>query len=315
MADLDRTELAKLLAPLAEATGLAFAVDDRAGAELAGVGGPEGTGAGAGPERAPVVIRAEIVAYVRTATPEAARGAGRLLSEVLGRRRYMELEMENLAAELLGRYEEVTLLHGLSRALGSVFDIPTVSQIALDKALQVVPAQRALVAVEDEDGGALVVTAARGGLEPWVGRALPEHGLSAEIVATGRRTILHDDEPWREGDRPEREPGDALLSVPLLLTSPDGDDRAIGALTLVGRGPSERFSAGDASLAGAGLLTPVADPRATARAVTRLLSDRDLHARLLAAGRARAHAAHGVQQMAAGYEFLYRRVAGPNTGM
>lgn len=66
-------------------------------------------------------------------------------------------------------------------------------------------------------------------------------------------------------------------------------------------------------LAGAGLLTPVGDPRATARAVTRLLSDRDLHATLAAAGKARAHAAHGVERMAAQYEALYRSVAEPTT--
>lgn len=66
-------------------------------------------------------------------------------------------------------------------------------------------------------------------------------------------------------------------------------------------------------LAGAGLLTPVGDPRATARAVTRLLSDRDLHAALAAAGKARAHAAHGVERMAAQYEALYRSVAEPTT--
>lgn len=266
---LDPAELAKLLAPLAEVTGAAFAVEGRDGSEIVAVGvGP------AGPERAPIVVRAEPIATVLAPTPEAARGAGRLLSEVLGRRSYLELEMESLASELLGRYEEVTLLHSLSRVLGSVFDVPTVSQIALDKALQVVPAERALVAVRDEEGDGLVVTAARG-LDGWVGQALPPHGLSAEIVATGRRTILHDDEPWRNGDRPEREPGDALLSVPLLITSPEGDDVAIGALTLVGRGPSERFTAGDASLAGA-VASQLAGTIQTSRTVRRLAAAENL---------------------------------------
>ena len=66
-------------------------------------------------------------------------------------------------------------------------------------------------------------------------------------------------------------------------------------------------------LAGAGLITPTRDPRATARAVVRLLSDPELHATLAAAGRARAHAAHGIERMAASYEALYRAVAEPTT--
>jgi glycosyltransferase involved in cell wall biosynthesis len=63
-------------------------------------------------------------------------------------------------------------------------------------------------------------------------------------------------------------------------------------------------------IGGAGLLTPSRDPRATARAVVRLLSDPALHARAAAAGRERVESAHRLDQMVGGYETLYHRVAG-----
>ena len=77
---LDATEIAKLLHPLAEAVGHALAVDDRDGNEVASVG--EGL---AGPATAPIVVRAELIGSVRARQQTAARGAARLLSEVLGR--------------------------------------------------------------------------------------------------------------------------------------------------------------------------------------------------------------------------------------
>ena len=68
-------------------------------------------------------------------------------------------------------------------------------------------------------------------------------------------------------------------------------------------------------LAGVGLLTPARDPRATARAVVRLLSDRSLHASLAAAGRAHVEAAHGVERMVTAYESLYRSALEPATAV
>lgn len=260
---LDPVELAKLLTPLAEAIGCALAVDDRGSTEVVAVGSGS-----AGPATAPIVVRAEPIGSVRARDEAAAAGVARVLSEVLGRRRYLELELESMADELLVRYEEVTLLHGLARALGSVFDVPAVSQIALDKALHVISAERSLVAVVDEASGLLVVTAARGS-DGLVGTTLAAYGLSAQIVATGKRLILHDDEAWQQGDLPERRPGDAMLSVPLLLTSADGEEATIGVLTLAGREAGERFSAGDASLAGA-VASQLAATIHTSRSVQRL---------------------------------------------
>jgi serine phosphatase RsbU (regulator of sigma subunit) len=266
---LDAVEIAKLLTPLAEAVGQALAVDDRNGNEVVAAGDGH-----AGPAKAPIVVRAEPIGSVRAQQEAVARGAARLLSEVLGRRQYLELELESMADELLERYEEVTLLHGLARALGSVFDVPSVSQIALEKALQVIAAERALVAVVDEGSAALVVTAASGS-EGLVGTTLPARGIGAGVVATGKRVILHDDELWRQGDLPERRPGDAMLSVPLLLTAADGDETAIGVLVLAGREAGERFSAGDASLASA-VAFQLAGTIHTSRTVQRLAAAENL---------------------------------------
>ncbi len=245
MPQTDAAEIARLLGPFAEAVGGALAVFGVDGSEIVSVGdGPLGDAS------APVAVRAVQVGTVRASTQATASGAARLLSEVLSRRRALEGELESMATELLDRYEEVTLLHGLARSLGSVFEIGRMSEIALEKALQVVRAERALVAVLDDASGDLVVTATHG-IDGLVGTVLSPHGISAEAVVTGRRMIVHEDEPFRAGDAPERRPGDALLTVPLLLASAEGEDEVIGALTLAGRDPADRFSAGDASLAGA----------------------------------------------------------------
>ena len=124
------------------------------------------------------------------------------------------------------------------------------------------------MALVEEASGALVVAAARGS-ESLVGTVLPEHGISSQVVATGRRVIVHDDEPWRQDEMPERQPGDALLSVPLLFTSADGEQATIGAFTLAGRQPGERFSAGEASLATA-VASQLAGTINTSRTVQRL---------------------------------------------
>jgi len=117
----DAAEIARLLGPFAEAVGGALAVFGVDGSEIVSVGdGPLGDAS------APVAVRAVPIGTVRASTQATARGAARLLSEVLGRRRALEGELESMATELLDRYEEVTLLHGLARARLRLRDQPHV---------------------------------------------------------------------------------------------------------------------------------------------------------------------------------------------
>lgn len=59
-------------------------------------------------------------------------------------------DVDALSDELLNRYEEVTLLYDLSRELGVVLDVSRASRTSLARTLQVIPAQRAMVAAGDD---------------------------------------------------------------------------------------------------------------------------------------------------------------------
>lgn len=270
MAALDPGELARLLGQLSAAAGTPLAVDGPDGTELVRAGAGE-----AGPERAAVVVRDEAIASVRAPSAQQAAAVAGLLADVLGRRRHLETELESMATELLDRYEEVTLLHGLARSLGSELDVTAVSQKAIAKALQVIPAQRAFVALTGSDRSGTLVVEAAWGEEGLVGTQLAEHGIAAELVVTRNRRIFHDDEQWRPGDLPERRPGEAVLAVPLVATGVDGEEESLGVLVLAGRGPGQRFSAGDASLAGA-VASQLAGAISTSRTVSSLAAAENL---------------------------------------
>jgi len=50
-----------------------------------------------------------------------------------------QAELDGMAAELLDKYEELTLLYDLNSAFRSVFDVPALCEIALAKSGQVIP--------------------------------------------------------------------------------------------------------------------------------------------------------------------------------
>lgn len=150
----------------------------------------------------------------------------------------LEAQLGEMAAELLDRYEELTLLYDLGGSLASEFDIPRICTIALEKAAQAIGATEGVVGVDGERG--VELAAALGGAH------LDAGGITEHVAATGRELLLHADDPG-PGEAP-RVHGQSVLSVPLL---PPGEEVAIGALTLAGKRDGAEFSAGDAKLANA----------------------------------------------------------------
>lgn len=174
----------------------------------------------------------------------------RLVSETLADQAYKEHELNSLATELLSRYEEITLLYDLSQALSSVFDIQTICDIALEKALQAVVAEKAFIALMDEDTEQLTVVAARG-MDGFVGWKIPvSQGISGRVAASGKQILLHAGEPSPSNTQEERASLDAVLSVPLILSTGQakGEDRVLGVMTMAGKPAGEIFTAGDAKL-------------------------------------------------------------------
>lgn len=165
-----------------------------------------------------------------------------LFAEQIADRAARQAELDAMAGELLDKYEEVTLLYELSSALGSVFDIPGLCEIALDKAIHAVSAGSAYVALED--GGEVTIVATRG-LAWLVGVSEPRgEGLSGHVVRTGKQVLLHEGEEFADADRVT----EATLSVPLVYTE-GGETHVLGALTLSGKPSGRRFTAGDSKVA------------------------------------------------------------------
>jgi serine phosphatase RsbU (regulator of sigma subunit) len=150
-----------------------------------------------------------------------------------------------MAAELLDKYEELTLLYDLNAAFRSVFDVAELCEIALAKACQVISSERAYVALKE--GGTVSVAAARDADE-LIGESEPVgEGVSGHVVATGKQLLLHKGEDFADSARAT----DAVLSVPVVCSEEDESTRVLGALTLLGRPAGDRFTAGNAKVASA----------------------------------------------------------------
>jgi sigma-B regulation protein RsbU (phosphoserine phosphatase) len=145
-------------------------------------------------------------------------------------------ELEEMASELLDRYEELTLLYDLGASLASEFDVPRLCEIAVEKAARAIGATQAAVALVDD--GAVTLAASLGGA------ALDAGGITEHVASSGRELLLHESDSGPGGA--VRELHQSVLSVPLI---PPGEEVAIGALTLVAKRDRVEFTAGDAKLA------------------------------------------------------------------
>jgi serine phosphatase RsbU (regulator of sigma subunit) len=158
--------------------------------------------------------------------------------------------VDALATELLYRYEEVTLLHGLSKSLSALQDEESLCTTALTLASEAIGCERAWIALVDRDGETLRFTVTRHA-DDLQGKELdPQVGITSYVAREGHRVLLHLDEGWPEGVPQAGAPVDALLSVPLIAPAMDNRQPALlGAMTLTGRPDGDRFTAGHSMLA------------------------------------------------------------------
>ena len=205
-----------------------------------------------GEAQAPIEIHGESIGYViaRPANgmpPARLAAATELVAQILADQAYKEHELHSLSTELINKYEEITLLYDVSQALGSVFDIPTICEIALEKAVQAVPAAKAFVMLKDQDSGHLTVVAAR--VDGLLGRKVPIGlGVSGKAAATGKPILLYQGQVLESKAPQGNVPRDAVLSVPMIRTTDQGTEEVLGVITLAGKPPGEMFTAGDLKL-------------------------------------------------------------------
>jgi serine phosphatase RsbU (regulator of sigma subunit) len=193
-----------------------------------------------------------IVALSAAAHTQYLTATAKLVQQMLTQHAYKEYELNRLTSELLNKYEEINLLYELSQDLGVVFDIDIICNIALERALEVVKAQQAFIALMDDDEKNLTVVSARN-MPGFPGWKIPVgQGVSGEVARSGRHVILQAQDALPGGSESGRLVLGTVLSVPLLLPATDlarGEDKVLGVMTLAGKPAGEIFTAGEAQLA------------------------------------------------------------------
>jgi len=173
------------------------------------------------------------------------------VADVLGDLCRLEVELEDLAREIAGAYEELNLFYDLSGSLAGARDASVVCHAVLERALRVVPARAARILLSDPDGGLRAVAQWGGqGDESGVGVLSAarvcadsrQHVLLGLDAALGTSTL----DEWEEAAHR------SLIAVPVRTFSSERVT-VIGVLELrdridtsAGRPPA--FSAGDVKL-------------------------------------------------------------------
>ncbi len=236
-------EVSDLLRRLAALHGATVTVEDDDGREIAryGDGPAQAIGVTAAAHRPGLVVRVLLPSMAGPAAAELADYA----AEVLGQVSAVRGDLDLLTDELLERYEEVTLLHEVSQDLGVVVDVGRAAEAALARTLKAVPARFGHVFVRDADGHVDAVASAGES-----SRAAAPDGivpvLAEATLRGGASTLVHAGQTVPGTSVRAVEP---LLAVPITLEGVTTTG-ALGVLVLVGHSLRQRFSAGEAQLAG-----------------------------------------------------------------
>lgn len=179
-----------------------------------------------------------------------AAAAARFLASALGRAARHHDEINAFGQEIADRYEEITLLYGISEILGSFISLDDAARIILGEVADTLGAGRAALWVHDAETGMLNLAAAEGGEGQT--RPIPADdpcSVTAAVFREGRPVILAPGEEYqREGCADEERLRGSFLSVPVSYTPPEGEARKVGVINLVGRHAGQGFSAGNMKL-------------------------------------------------------------------
>lgn len=158
------------------------------------------------------------------------------------------LEVEHAANELVERYEEINLLYTISEILGRTVALEEASSRILTEISETVGARKAAVLVHDASANALVAVAALG--VPVEGlSAIPleeSESVSATVFQTCHPLIVDSGQMLSDRERAFRD--GAMLSVPIMWTSPRGGAQPLGVVNLSDRRSGQPFTAGDQKL-------------------------------------------------------------------
>ncbi|HJU64090.1 MAG TPA: GAF domain-containing SpoIIE family protein phosphatase [Gemmatimonadaceae bacterium] len=190
----------------------------------------------------------------------------RFLLPVVSQYLQSALEVEHAAAELAERYEEINLLYTITEILGRTVSMEEAAATILKEISETVGARRGSILVHDRVTDTLQVVAAAGMTAfdvPPISLS-DECSVSAKVFREQRALIVEDGANACEAETLFRR--GAMLSVPIMWTSPNGGSEPLGVVNLSERSSGQPFSAGDQKL-----MTAIATQIGTAIQNTRLV--------------------------------------------
>jgi len=161
------------------------------------------------------------------------------------------MEVEHAASELAERYEEINLLYTISEILGRTVSLEEAAGRILREVLDTVGARRASILVHDPVTNALQGVAAIG-VDPKSVPPIPiddQCSVSARVFRTLHPVIVEDGESPCDAESGYRR--GAMLSVPIMWTTPRAPSEPLGVVNLSDRRSGQAFTAGDLKLVAA----------------------------------------------------------------
>jgi sigma-B regulation protein RsbU (phosphoserine phosphatase) len=187
---------------------------------------------------------------------------------------HASLEVEHATLELAERYEEINLLYTISEILGRTVSLEEAARTILAEIAETVGARRASILVHDRVTDTLQVVAARGvdGADLLPIATDDATSVSARVFREQHPRLVEGSDMWCDAEAPYRR--GAMLSVPIMWTSPDGG-RPLGVVNLSDRAAGQEFTAGDQKLVAA-IATQIGTAIQNARLVRESLSQQRL---------------------------------------
>jgi sigma-B regulation protein RsbU (phosphoserine phosphatase) len=188
-----------------------------------------------------------------------------LLAQIVRVHLHATLEVEQAAAELAERYEEINLLYTISEILGRTVTLEEAARVILAEISETVGASRGAILVHDRVTDTLQAAAVLHGRPEDVPPVAADDpaSVSARVFRTGQARMVDGDDERTDAEAAYRD--GAMLSVPILWTAPDGAT-GLGVVNLSGRTAAQHFTAGDQKL-----VTAIATQIGTAIQNTRLV--------------------------------------------
>jgi sigma-B regulation protein RsbU (phosphoserine phosphatase) len=185
------------------------------------------------------------------------------------------LEVEHAAAELAERYEEINLLYTISEILGRTVDLSDATNRILAEVSDTVGARKGSVQVFDSASRSLVTVAVLGAKASAV-PVIPSDDascVSARVFRSAHAAIVGEGEMLADAEKAFRR--GAMLSVPILWTTPRSEPETLGVVNLSDRRTGQPFTAGDQKLISA-IATQIGTAIQNSRLVTESIQQQRL---------------------------------------